>query len=212
MGDLLELHALDLRVRLAVEELLPEAEVARRAPGSLQHLGNADPRGHLGEGDPDEDVPQSAVLDGGTVGGRGRRRGHGLGVAGHAHAEVDGDVPEPRELAHAAVLELGLAEVVDGDVVRDAQGIEADVAHVPLAVRGGGEEGQGLRLLDGEARGGPALFFGRNKEGSEHREHGRHGEQANDYIFLPFEAGANAAAEPTREATIAAFMVVDYLM
>jgi hypothetical protein len=48
--------------------------------------------------------------------------------------------------------------------------------------------------------------------GSEHREHGRHGEQANDYIFLPFEAGVNAAAEPTREATIAAFMVIDYLM
>ena len=48
--------------------------------------------------------------------------------------------------------------------------------------------------------------------GSEHREHGRHGEQANDYIFLPFEAGVNAAAEPTREATIAAFIVIDYLM
>ena len=141
VSDLLELHALDLRVRLAVEELLPEAEVARRAPGPLQHLRDTDPRGHLGEGDPDEDVTQSAVLDGGTVGGRGRGRGHGLGVAGHAHAEVDGDVPEPRELAHAPVLELGLAEVVDREVVRDAQRIEADVANVPLAVHGGGEEG-----------------------------------------------------------------------
>ena len=48
--------------------------------------------------------------------------------------------------------------------------------------------------------------------GSEHREHGRHGEQANYYIFLPFEAGVNAAAEPSREATIAAFIVIDYLM
>jgi hypothetical protein len=159
VSDLLELHALDFRGALAIEEALPETEVSRGASGSLQHLGNADPTRHLGEGDPNEYVPEGAVLDGGTVGGGARGRGHGLRITRHSHAEVDGDVTEPRELAHTSVLELGLAQVVDGEVVRYAKGVEADVADVSLAVGGCGEEGQGLRL-GVQARDGSAWVGG----------------------------------------------------
>jgi hypothetical protein len=157
--DLLELHALDFRGALAVKETLTEAEVPRRASGSLEHLGHADPARHLGEGDPNEDVPEGAVLDGRTVGGGARGRCHRLRITRDACAEVDGDVPEPSELAHASVLELGLAEVIDGEVVRYTEGVEADVSDVSLAVRGGREEGEGLRF-GAQARRGPAWGWG----------------------------------------------------
>ena len=80
----------------------------------------------------------------------------GLGEGVDAEAAVDGAEAEPGHHADAAVLELGLAEEVHGDEVREAEGVESDVADVSLEVFRVGEEGEGGRLLSGEA--GSGLF------------------------------------------------------
>ena len=87
--------------------------------------------------------------------------GEALPLRGHgddADSEVDGDPSGPGEHADAAMLELGLAEVVHGHVVGDAEGVEANVTDVSLEIRGGGKEGKGLRLLGGEEGGGSAAW------------------------------------------------------
>ena len=78
----------------------------------------------------------------------------GLGEGVDAEAAVDGAEAEPGHHADAAVLDLGLAEEVHGDEVREAEGVESNVADVSLEVLRVGEEGEGGRLLSGEAGGG----------------------------------------------------------
>lgn len=156
MCNLLKLNPLNLFWGLALEEFSSESEVTRLASGSLEHLRDADPRGHFSKGEPDEDVTKSTELNGGVVGGGGSGALHGLRVAGDTKTEVDGDISKPGELTHASVLELGLAEVVHGDVVRDAEGVESNISDVSLAVDGVREEGNGGRLLGSEAGGGTA--------------------------------------------------------
>lgn len=48
----------------------------------------------------------------------------------YAHTIVDGDPSYGGEHADAAVLELGFAEVVHGDIVGDTEGVESDVSYV----------------------------------------------------------------------------------
>ena len=208
--NFLKLGFLNFCLRLASKVFRSKSEVTGGASRSLKHLGDTNPRSHLGNANPDQDVSKSSIFDGSIMdGGRGGSR-HGLGVARDAQSEVDSDVSNPRELTHAAVLELGLAEVVGGEVVRDAEGVESDITNVSLEVNGVGEEGERLGLFNGKAGGGTA-WNGWEKGGflegkdrwtrypSNRRETG---------IILPVEAGAKAAAEPTRAASTAVFIMV----
>ena len=145
--DLLELHVVDCLLGLAVEKANAKAEVTGSAAASLQHGGDANPGGHLGHGDPNEEISKAAVGDEGVVGSGGGEALPLLGKGVYASSEVDSDPPGPGQHADAAVLDLGLAEVVHGEVVRDAKGIEPDVADVSVGVLRCWEEGKGLGLL-----------------------------------------------------------------
>ena len=156
VGNFLKLKLLNLSLSLAIEVLGTKSEVTGGTSRSLKHLGDTNPRSHLGNSDPDEDVSKSTELNGGIVdGGRGGSR-HGLGVSGDTGTEVNGNISEPGELTHTSVLELGLTEVVRGEVVGDAKGVESDISDVSLAVLWVGEEGDSSRLLSGDAGGSTA--------------------------------------------------------
>mmetsp|Transcript_2908 Transcript_2908/g.6504 ORF Transcript_2908/g.6504 Transcript_2908/m.6504 type:complete len:235 (+) Transcript_2908:213-917(+) len=166
VGDFLKLKSLNLLLRLANKVRRSKSEVTRRASGSLKHLRHTNPRGHLRKSEENEDVSKSSELDGGIMdGGRGGTR-HGLRVPWDAQTEVDGDVSQPGELAHASVLELGLAEVVHREIVRDAERIESDVSNISLAVDGVREEREGSGLLTGGEAGGGTANRSRGKGGS----------------------------------------------
>mmetsp|Transcript_14610 Transcript_14610/g.24341 ORF Transcript_14610/g.24341 Transcript_14610/m.24341 type:complete len:227 (-) Transcript_14610:87-767(-) len=170
--DLLELHVVDRLLGLALEKADAEAVVAGSAAAALQHGGDAQPGGHLGKGDKNEGIAQAAVGNEGVVGGGGREALPLLGEGVDAKAEVDGDPPGPGQHADAAVLDLGLAEVVHGEVVRDAKGVESDIADVALGALRRREEGEGLGLLGGVEGNRGTAGRSRGKSGGRASEEG----------------------------------------
>ena len=150
--DLLELHVVDGLLGLALEQANAKAKITGSPAAALKHGRDANPRGHLGHGDPNEEISQAAVRDEGVVGSGGGEPLPLLGKRVDASSEVDSDPTGPRQHADAAMLELGLAEVVHGKVLRDAKGVEANITDVALGVFRRREEGEGLRLLSGVER------------------------------------------------------------
>ena len=100
------------------------------------------------------------------MGGDGGETLVSLGEGVDASSQINRHETEPGQHTDAAVLELGLPEVVHGDPVAETQGVEADVPGVALQVLGVGEEGEGAALLGIErggrqAGGGPRCRLGR---------------------------------------------------
>ncbi len=135
MGDFFKLHVLDVCGGLALEHPPVQSEVPRCATGSLEHLLDGDAVDDLQQTEEQEHLGESALQDGGIVGGGCGQTLERLGDGQYAQSAVDRDVPEPRHHGDASVLELGLAEEIDGCEVREAEGVKADVADVSLALR-----------------------------------------------------------------------------
>jgi hypothetical protein len=107
-----------------------KAEVTGLAIATLEHLNDSNEAEQLEEADPHKELLHSALLHGGIVKG-----GH-LGVAeSRLHARELGNILDKhaggREHAHAAVLELSLAEPPHVDEAADAEGVEAHIASLP---------------------------------------------------------------------------------
>jgi len=160
VGNFLQLHLLNVSIRLSPEQTSIQSKVSRRTSRSLQHLLNGKSINNLQKSPPKENLTQTSLLDTGIVRSGGRDALERLGDRKDAKTAVDGDPSEPRHHADAAVLELGLAEEIDGGEVGETEWVESDVADVSLAVGRGFEEGKGLGLgaqgvggLDGGAGG-----------------------------------------------------------
>jgi len=107
-----------------------KAEVTGLAIATLEHLNDGNEAEKLEEADPHEELLHSALLHGGIVKG-----GH-LGITENGlHAGELGDILDKHasggKHAHAAVLELGLAEPPNVDQGADAEGVEANIARLP---------------------------------------------------------------------------------
>ncbi|CAH0380186.1 unnamed protein product, partial [Pelagomonas calceolata] len=120
--ELLELH---LRVVRAADLERVEAEVSRLAPRAVEHLQNREVADALGDGDPDADLRHRAHVHRHVV--RVDRR-HVVHFPREAEPQVRRDEADDREHADAAVLELALAEPLDGHPITQTERVEALVA------------------------------------------------------------------------------------
>lgn len=89
---------------------------------------------------------KTTLLDGCIVGGGGGDSLECLRNWEDAKATVDGDEAEPCHHGNTAVLELCLAEEINWGKVREAEGVEASISYISLAVWWGLEEGKGCGL------------------------------------------------------------------
>ena len=75
----------------------------------------------------------------------------GKGVYSQSH--VNSNESGPGKHADTSMLELGLAEVIHGNVVRNTKGVESYISNVSLKVFRVRQEGKSLRLLGAKGSG-----------------------------------------------------------
>jgi hypothetical protein len=146
MGNFLKLHILNVFLRLALEHTTVEAKVTGSTSRSLQHLLDGNTIHDFKETKPKEHLGESTLKDRGIVGGGGGHTLERLGDGQDTKTTVDTDISEPGHHGNTTVLEFSLTEEVNGGKVREAEGIEADISDVALAVGWGLKEGEGLGL------------------------------------------------------------------
>ena len=143
VGNFLQLHILNVRIRLAPEQAAIEAKISRGTSGPLQHLSDGNEINDLQQSEPKEHLRKTTLLHGCIVGSSSGDSLECLGDWKDTKATVHRDPSEPGHHADAAVLELGFAEEVDRGKVRKAEGVESNISDVSVAVWWGFEEGEG---------------------------------------------------------------------
>jgi hypothetical protein len=137
VSDFLELHVSNLSLRLSLQEANGvKAEVTGFASRSLEHLNDGNRADDLSKAEPEEQLPHGTVLDKGVVGGDRGESLIGLGKRVDAETKVDGGKTDDGQLAHASVLQLSLAEEVNRDEIREAEGVETDISDVSTEIGG----------------------------------------------------------------------------
>lgn len=139
---------------LSRKELATKAKVTGFTTRSLQHLRQTQVTNNLKETNKDKGVAHDTVCYHGIV-RRGGRQARSEGM--EDDTLVDANVTGNGAHGDTSVLEFRLAKVVHGEIVRNSQGIKADIiANVALAVLRVGEEGHGGALFGREDRKGLA--------------------------------------------------------
>lgn len=147
MDDLLELHGINLGLGLALEESSIKAKVSGGTSGSLQHLLNSNGVKDLKQTEPEEHLGHASLLNGSIVSSDGSQGLKSLSGRVDTEAQIDGNESQPGHHADASVLELGLAKEIDGDEVRETEGIKSQVSNTSIEVWWGLKEGEGGRFL-----------------------------------------------------------------
>mmetsp|Transcript_29601 Transcript_29601/g.43443 ORF Transcript_29601/g.43443 Transcript_29601/m.43443 type:complete len:223 (-) Transcript_29601:47-715(-) len=172
-----QLHPVNFFFRLSNKESKGvKSEVTRFTSRSLKHLADSDPRQHFGNSNEKKDLSHSTSGNCGIMSSSRGSSLHGLGERVDLDTLVNSDESTPCKHSNTAVLELGLAKVVHGEVITDAKGVESYISDVSLEVLGSREERKSLRLFgSAQACGGASSSRG-SKSGSSSNKAGRDGE------------------------------------
>jgi len=144
VGDLLELHVVNVFIRLSLEHTTIPSEVSRGTSRSLKHLHNSNTINDLSQAEPKKQLGHTSLLNGSIVSGSGGDTFKSGSNRKNTHSHVNGDISKPCHHGNTAVLELSFTEEVDRSEVRKSERVEADISNVSLAVWWGFKEGKSL--------------------------------------------------------------------
>lgn len=153
VNNFLKLHGLNLLLGLALEESSIKAEVSGGTSGSLQHLNNGNGVKDLEQTEPEEHLRHASLLNGGIVSSDGGKGIKSLGGGVDTEAKINGNESKPCHHANTSVLELGFAKEVDGDEVRESEGVESNISNTSIKIWWGLEEGKSLGLFGQRSNG-----------------------------------------------------------
>lgn len=134
VGNLLKFHVVDVVGTLALEETTIQSKVTRLATRALQHLDDCQSVNNFRKTEPKKELSHGTLLYKGIV-GRHRGESHVLYGGGvDSHTQIDCGKAHNRHHADATMFQFGFTKEVDGEKIRETEGVETSVAHVSRKV------------------------------------------------------------------------------